>query len=170
MIKRLLLLLLPLFVFATAVSKATTVERLTVDELVKKANRIVVGRVNASRTYWSPNGKLILTSYTLVVEESMKGSPSRTVDITTIGGTIGTLSLHVSGMPSFENGEDAVVFVEDGGAFSTVVGLGQGKFKVSNGEVSNAVSDLSFPDGQPGKPVKMPLESFKRQIKQLVGR
>jgi hypothetical protein len=148
---------------------ATTVERLSLDDLVKKSNRIVVGKVTNARTYWGgSNGKVILTTYTLEVEDSIKGQAPRTVELTTIGGKIGSMQLHVAGMVSFEKGENAVVFIENSGAYSTVVGLGQGKFTVANGEVANDVSGLSFPDGLPGKGVKMPLETFKRQIKSLV--
>jgi hypothetical protein len=149
-------------------SHATTVQRLALDELVKKANRIVVGKVGNSRTYWSDNGKLILTSYTIEVSESIKGQASRSVELTTIGGKIGDLELHVAGMPSFVKGEETVVFLEDSHSFQIVVGLGQGKFTVTNGEISNQLDGLSFPDGLPGRNVRMPLEKFKNQIKSLV--
>lgn len=154
----------------SSLSQATTVERLNLDSLVKKAHKIVVGKVRNSRTYWSDNGKLILTNYTIDVEETIKGEASRTVELTTIGGTIGNLTLHVAGMPSFSKDESAVVFVESSGSYSTVVGLDQGKFTIANGEVSNKVSDLEFPDGGSAKPTKMPLTTFKKQIKSLLDR
>jgi hypothetical protein len=158
-----------LFLSFASRSHATTVERLALEDLVKKSNKIVVGKVTNARTYWGgSNGKLILTTYTLEVEESIKGQPARTLELTTIGGKIGSMQLYVAGMVSFERGENAVVFIENAGPYSLVVGLSQGKFTVSNGEVSNNVSGLSFPDGLPGKNVKMPLETFKRQIKSLV--
>jgi hypothetical protein len=90
--------------------------------------------------------------------------------LTTVGGKIGDLELYVSGMPSFQKGEDAVVFIEKSGAYETVVGLGQGKFTVTNGEVANTVGDLSFPDGQPGRPVRMPLQNFRNQIRTILSR
>jgi len=154
------------FFFAT-ISHATTVERLSLDDLVRKAQKIVIGKVSNVQTHWTDNGKLILTTYTVDVQENMKGQTSRTLEITTVGGRLGDLILNIAGMPSFENGETAVVFVENAGGYSTVVGLGQGKFTVTNDEVSNNVTALAFPDGRPGKPLKMPLESFKREIKRL---
>lgn len=156
--------------FLTTLSQATTVERLNLDGLVKKAHKIVVGKVRNSRTYWSGNGKLILTNYTIDVQETMKGQASSTLELTTIGGKIGDLTLHVAGMPTFAKDENAVVFVEDTGAYSTVVGLGQGKFTVTNGEVSNNVSDLEFPGGAASKPTRMPLATLKRQIKLFLER
>ena len=152
-----------LLLFLPIASHATTVERLTLDDLVKKANRIVVGRVNGARTYWA--GNIILTSYTIDVQETIKGQSSHNIEVTTIGGTIGDLTLHVAGMPSFRDGEDAVVFVENTGSVSTVVGLSQGKFAVRNGEVANSVGGLEFTGRGAGAPLKMPLESFKTQIR-----
>ena len=151
-------------------SYATTVQRLGLEDLVKKAHTIVVGKVTGSRTYWSADRKFILTDYTFQVDENIKGQASRTLDVTIVGGKIGDLELYVSGMPSFQNGEDAVVFIEQSGAYQTVVGLGQGKFTVSNGEVANSVDGLSFPDGRPGNPAKMPLQTFKNQIRTFLNR
>ncbi len=159
--------LLTVIVWISTASYATTVERLDLDDLVRKAGSIVVGKVTNSRTYWSAGGKIILTTYTVEVEENLKGRPARSVELTTIGGRIGNVELHVSGMPSFEKEEKAVVFVENTGAYQTVVGLGQGKFTVVNDEVSNNVNGLAFPDGRSATRLKMPLESFKRRIRSL---
>jgi hypothetical protein len=143
---------------------ATSVQRLSFDELVAKADSIVQGNVVAARTYRSSDGKLILTSYTVNVRQTLKGSPAKAVTLTTIGGRIGNTVLHVSGVPVFQQGEEAVLFLEQAGAFTTVVGLNQGKFGIANGEISNTTAGLSFPDGGPGKPLKMPVDEFKRQL------
>ena len=160
-------LLLSLIVLLPAAAYATTVERLDLDDLVRKAGSVVVGKVGASRTYWSADRKIILTTYTIEVEENLKGRGARSIELTTVGGTIGNVELHVSGMPAFEKDEKAVIFVENTGAFKTVVGLGQGKFTVMNDEVSNNVQGLAFPDGRSARNMKMPLAAFKRQIRSL---
>jgi hypothetical protein len=160
-----------LAIFFVAVSAyATTVQRLGLEDLAKKAHTIVVGRVTNSRTYWSANGKLILTNYTFQVDESIKGQAARNVEITTIGGRIGDVELRVSGMPSFQAGENAVVFLEQSAGYQTVLGLGQGKFTVTAGQVVNSVGDLSFPDGRPGIQTKMPLPDFKNRIRTILSR
>jgi hypothetical protein len=161
--KKLFAPILLIFLISTS-ALATTVERLTLDDMVRKAQSIVHAKVRGARTHWSANGKMILTTYTLEVEETMKGQASRTVELTTIGGKIGDLTLYVSGMPAFQTGEDAVVFIEKAGVFSTVVGLSQGKFAIEKGEVSNTLTNLSFPDGRSGVPLKMRLAEFKREI------
>ena len=168
--KRLPFLLSICLILVAIRAHATTVERLGLDDLVKKSHTIVVGKVMGSRTYWTSNRKLILTDFTIDVGESLKGSSARRVVVTTIGGKIGDTELHVSGMPVFKQGEDAVVFIEQSGAYETVVGLGQGKFTVTNGEVANAVGGLAFPDGRPGNATRMPLDSFKAQIRNFLNR
>ena len=160
-------ILLVILLFA-GTSYATTVQRLGLEDLARRAQTIVVGRVTNSRTYWSSNRKLIFTSYTFQVDESIKGQAGRTLEITTIGGKVGDVELHVAGMPAFQNGESAVVFVEQSAGFQTVLGLSQGKFTVTNGEVRNNVGDLSFPDGRPGMPTRMPLQTFKNQIRRIL--
>ncbi|PYS38349.1 MAG: hypothetical protein DMG14_17965 [Acidobacteria bacterium] len=169
--KRFLIAFAFLFVLLTTTwSYGTTVQRLGLEDLVKKAHAIVVGKVTNSHTYWSTDNRFILTDYTIEVDENIKGSNSRTVSVTTVGGKIGDTELYVSGMPSFAKGENTVLFIEQSGAYQTVVGLGQGKFTVTNGEVANNVYDLSFPDGRPGNSVKMPLQTFKAQIRIFLNR
>lgn len=156
--------------FTVAAIQATTVQRLTLEDLVKKAHHIVSGRVKQSRTYWSSNGKMILTDFTIEVDESIKGQSSGLLQVTTIGGKIGTLELHVSGMPAFEKDENVVLFTEPSGPYEVVLGLGQGKFSVENGEVFNDVGSLLFADGRPGKGVKLPVETFKNQVRSILAR
>lgn len=151
-------------------AQATTVERLDLEKMVKRSQSIIAGTVTGMRTYWTGGGKLILTDYTIEVDESIKGATKRTIAITTIGGKIGDIELHVSGMPSFQKGETAVVFIETAGTFQTVLGLEQGKFTISNNEVSNSVSGLSFPDGRPGNSLKMPLQTLKARIRTFLSK
>jgi hypothetical protein len=159
-----LLIIAMLACFVTPLS-ATSVRRLSFEELVQTANFIIQGSVVDSRTYRSNDGKLILTSYTINVQENLKGSSGSTLIVTTVGGRIGNTILHVAGVPVFQPGETAVLFLEKTGAFTTVVGLNQGKFAITNGVVSNSSNGLSFPGGGPSTTLKMQLEEFKRQIK-----
>ncbi len=145
---------------------ATTVKRLDLDGLVSGAHEIVVGSVRASESYWSQDGRLILTRHTIEVSETLKGAGDQTIEVTTIGGTMGDLTLYVAGMPVFEPGEETVVFVEAAGPFRTVVGLGQGKFSVADGFVSNSVSSLEFADPGPGRVTRMRFHRFKDTIRQ----
>ena len=158
-----------LLILISTHAQATLVQRLTLDEMIQKAQTIVQGRVRSVNTHWSDNGKLILTSYTIDVEDAIKGQPGKTMEITLVGGKIGNLILYAAGMPAFDAGDQTVLFVEKSGAgISTIVGLSQGKFDIRNGEVANTVSELSFPDGRAGVPTRMRLDDFKRQIKSRI--
>jgi len=159
-----------LILAGAAAFRATTVERVTIEDLAKKARSIVQGKVRGARTYWSANGKVILTTYTIDVEEAIKGQPGRTVELTTLGGQIGDVTLYVAGMPAFHSGERAIVFVEQSGSYSVVSGLSQGKFTISDTEIANQVEGLTFPDGQQPRALRMPLEDFKKQLRAIVGR
>jgi len=150
--------------------RATTVERLSLEDLTRRAHSIVMGRVRGARTYWSSDRRLILTTTTVEVAETIKGRTRGAVELTTIGGRVGNTVLHVAGMPAFTDGEETIIFLEQSGSYSTVVGLGQGKFTVADGEVANAVSDLTFPDGQRPRQLKMPLETFKQRIRSILNR
>src|SRR5437870_5001020 len=104
MLKKLLVGLVFSGVLLTGLSteiRATTVERLSLEELTVRSQGIVEGVVRGSRTYWSPDGRLILTSTTIDVTDAIKGQAVRTVEVTTVGGQIGDTVLHVGGMPAF---------------------------------------------------------------------
>ena len=149
---------------------AATVKRLDLDGLVTTAQTIIVGTVSDSHTYWTDDGRLILTRHTIEVDETLKGYPSGTVDVTTVGGTIGDQTLYVSGMPAFGDGERTVLFLESTGRYRTVVGLGQGKFSIDNDFVSNDVSELTFEDGRGGLPTRLDLDEFKDDIRRRLRR
>ena len=159
-----------LFVGFATVSRATTVERLSLDDLATRSQSIIEGVVRGSRSYWSADGKLILTSTTIEVTEAIKGQPARTVEITTVGGKVGDTILHVGGMPAFAPGENTIVFAERTKGYLTVLGLGQGKFTIANGEVANSLSELTFPDGRPSRTTRMPVQTFKSEIRSMVDR
>ncbi len=161
---------LVLIILLTLPIHATIVKRLDLDGLVSVADTIVVGEVRSSDTYWSRDGRLILTRHTIQVDETLKGLPSGTLEVTTIGGTIGDLTLYVAGMPAFAKGERTILFLEAAGLYTTVVGLGQGKFSVANDFVSNNVSELQFDDGRRPTATRMRLDEFKNEIRRRVNR
>ena len=144
--------------------RATTVKRLNLDGLVSTATTIVVGEVLDSEAYWTEDDRLILTRHTILVDETLKGPAQGTIEVTTIGGTIDDTVLYVAGMPAFATGERAILFLESSSRYRTVVGLGQGKFRVAGDFVANEVSGLEFTDGRAALPTRMPLEEFREEI------
>ncbi len=150
--------------------QAATMYRLTLEDLVVKADRIVIGRVIESQTFRSKERNLILTRHKVVIQESLKGPSAASVEVTTIGGQMGETVLQVSGMPALNVGEDLLLFLKPSGEYMSVLGWQQGKYSIRNGEVSNTMAGLSFSDGLPGKTVRMSIEAFKRQILERLGK
>jgi hypothetical protein len=158
-----------LFLLLSAtISEATTVERLTLEDLTLRAGAIVQGTVQGSQAHWDSAQRVILTTTTIQVSEAIKGRPPSVIQITTVGGRIGNSVLHVAGMPKFRPGETAILFAEQSGSFVTVLGLNQGKFSVTGGDAENSVSELSFPDGKPSRPYKMPVASLRSRIRSIL--
>jgi hypothetical protein len=167
--KRLGSVIFVLILVCSGSSQATTVRRLTLDDLVAKADSIVVGRVIDARTFWTEDHKLILTSHTVEIQQCLKGGSGDAVVVTTIGGRIGGSALRVAGMPTLEIGESAVFFLEHSGSYTTIVGLKQGKFPIADGQVQNMIGGVSPAETLAGKPVSMPLDEFKHQIQIRIG-
>lgn len=144
---------------------ATTVRALDIDGLVGTADVIVTGTVLESEAYWTEDGKLILTRHRIVVEETLKGAGTGEVTVTTVGGTVGDVTLQVSGMAAFRDGERALVFLENSGGYSTVVGLAQGKFSLDGDEqAANDLAGLDFIGPGTPRPVRLDYTLFRSMI------
>jgi hypothetical protein len=115
------------------VAFATTVQKLTLQELTKKSESIVMARVDDAVSSWDAAHKEIYTYFTLSVLQPVKGSKgATTIMLRQIGGTVGNIASVVPGMPSFRKGEEVVVFLtqKDAAGYPWVMGLQQGKYSV----------------------------------------
>jgi hypothetical protein len=83
-------------------------------ERARGAERVVVGRVVSVAPEWQVNefgDRLIVSVVHVSVSETLKGEATPIVDVEVEGGTIGTLTLHVSDQMTFVSGERATFFV-----------------------------------------------------------
>ena len=79
------------------------------------AGKVVVARVVDVQSTFGTNAfgdRLIISTVSLDVEETLKGAHEQVVMLTLEGGTVGDLTLRVSDLPSVQVGERAVLFVE----------------------------------------------------------
>jgi hypothetical protein len=79
------------------------------------AGTIVVARIQSVRAQFETNGfgdQLIVSHAVLEVLETLKGAHEATVSIAVEGGTVGDLTLKVSDLPSLNEGERAVFFLD----------------------------------------------------------
>ena len=130
---------------------ATTVEKMSLKDLAKKSDAIVLARVEDETARYDAN-KEIYTYITLRVLEPVKGpKKDDVITIRQIGGTVDKIASIVPGTPSFQKGEEVVLFLtkKDGAGYPWVMGLQQGKYSVTSDEqgtknVRNEVGGLTF--------------------------
>ncbi|MGJ5818240.1 hypothetical protein [Paludibaculum fermentans] len=161
---------------------ATTLERLTVDQMVEKSTSIVRGKVLSATPV--QRGSLIYTIYRVQVAEWIKGSSSTstTTEVYVPGGVINGRRQSIAGAPALEVGGEYVVFVwisPSGTPY--IIGLSQGVLSVrmsastaeavlSRGPIEDA--QVVDTNGQPttDSGLKMSLGSLRSRARQAVVR
>lgn len=129
------LLLSGLLHLAAPAARALSVIPPTFAELVAESESIVRGEVTALRSAYddaSP-GRPIRTYVTFKVVRTLKG-PAPTGDTVTLiflGGTVGTDSLSVPGMPTFSPGDREIVFVaRNAKTYCPLIAAGHGRYRI----------------------------------------
>lgn len=102
-------------------------------EIVAAADTIVVAEAIDSRSEWVTSGtnRSIVTRITFRVSDTYKGLDRLLLPLEFLGGTVGDATMEVSGVPTFELGDRAVLFVSGDRAASPVVGHFQGEFPIN---------------------------------------
>jgi hypothetical protein len=102
-------------------------------EIVDAADAIVVGEAIDSRAEWVDTGssRTIVTRVTFRVSGTLKGNERLLLPLEFLGGTVGDVRQTISGVPTFEIGDRAVLFVLASRAASPIVGHMQGRFPIS---------------------------------------
>jgi hypothetical protein len=108
---------------------ATTMEKLSVEKMAELANTVVRAKCVSTSTRW--DGGDIWTFTSFEVAETWKGSATSQTTVRLLGGTVGSLTSTVTGVPRFRAGEEVILFLEPTkrGDF-TVVSWQQGTFRV----------------------------------------
>ena len=98
-----------------------------------RAELIFTGQVTSQHSEWkNQNGqRSIVTFVSFRVDAIHKGNAGSMLTLQFLGGTVGDVTLDVSEMPRFRDGERVVLFVSGNGeAASPVVGFYHGKFSL----------------------------------------
>jgi hypothetical protein len=112
--------------------------RLPVEEIVRKANTIVLGTVIEQESAWDTQHTAIYTMVTLAVERTLVGAPAEVVRLQVAGGSVADVGMRTSNDAVFKDGERVIVCLDTTVSPSSVVGLQQGKFTVEGDIVSRA--------------------------------
>jgi len=161
------------FVLAIALpcsAMATTLERLTLDEMIQKSTSIVRGKVLDSSTV--QRGNIVYTVYRLQVSERIKGGTGpATAEVYLPGGAIGGYRQSFAGTPQLQRASEYVVFIwVSPKGIPQVVGLGQGVFDVKIGARGQTVlsrgpleAEVLAPSGAPvvDQGLKLTLERLR---------
>jgi len=105
--------------------------------LTDEANTIVMGEVIKEKSYWE-DGK-IFTDVTISTKLYLKGAKEDKITVKIPGGTVNKISAMVSDTPSFENGEETLLFLKD----SIIVGSFQGKYTIKDDKVLETGTSLA---------------------------
>lgn len=122
-----------LLILTAASARSTSVLPLTFDELVARADDVIMARVVARQSSWvtSRSGRAIVTDVTFSIERTLKGEPRIQRTLEFLGGTVGDVTLTVAGIPEFQVNDRDVLFVRDTGRpASPLVGFSYGRFRV----------------------------------------
>lgn len=105
----------PLFALCVSLveasASATTVVPITVEQLSRRADAVIVATVRSTRAQWE--GRLIVTDCELEVRVAMKGelSPGQTLWLRVPGGVMGDIGQVIPGVARLDRGETVVAFV-----------------------------------------------------------
>jgi len=119
---------------ATApVTDATTVESLSLDEMIERASFIFIGKAGEARAEWNADHTRIYTYVRFDVERYLKGGAGgRELTLRVPGGQVGEFAALMPGAPQFTPGEDVLLFCSGAQArVPTVLGLALGKFAIT---------------------------------------
>ncbi|VVB55941.1 Uncharacterised protein [uncultured archaeon] len=149
-------LLLFILFAATPVVSALMV-KMSVEDLTKEADVIVIGDIKDVESRWSQERTPINTYVMLSVENYIKGGEGQeTLTIITQGGSKWGFTVWVEDAPDFTKNEKVLVFLKKAGREFSVAGWAQGKYIVENEEVLDRSGE------------KVSLKDFLRRVEDAI--
>ena len=113
---------------AFAPARASVVLALSVEELTRRADFVVLGEVVSVQTNWSSDHRHIYRHVVVRADEVWKGPLARGEEIALVvpGGELEGISENVVGEPTFVAGGHGAFFLEPAGNTHRLIGLSQG--------------------------------------------
>src|SRR5579859_2465579 len=172
------LFLIGLGLLAVAASQATTLVRMSFDELVRQATSIARAKCIGSTSVWR-NGE-IWTETEFELEEQDKGTLPGIFQVSMPGGRVAHLHSHVDGVPKFVEGEEVYLFLwNPQGKGNYLLGWTQGTFriardsqtgleKVTQDSASTPLFDMTTKKFRYGGVRNLPLSIFQLKLKRTL--
>ncbi len=146
---------------APMLAQATQARSASVEALTRGSDLVVRGRVQSVTPRWSEDGRRIFTFAEVRASSLWKGHAAGPVTVIVPGGVVGRIGQRVDGAPTFDEGEEVVVFLTraEAGAFR-VNGLAQGKFRVEGAVARPDLSRLTLVPRAPAVPAERRVEAM----------
>ncbi len=151
---------------------ASTLQRLSLNDMIQKSTMIVRGRIQPG-TSAALRGPMIYTHYQLSVTTAFKGTPASSIDVAVPGGALNGIQQPVAGAPTLTPGQDYVFFLwTSKSGLTQVIGLSQGLFNVTTNTqgqaiVSRSAASATMLDSS-GQPVAD--SNLQMPLAQLIGK
>lgn len=161
-------------------ARASSIARMSVEQMARAATLIVRATCVSSATRWQDGEIWTVTLFS--PEDVWKGSAPGAIEVRLLGGTAGNVTSTVEGVPHFRQGEEVVLFLEPTkyGDFSVVSWI-QGTFRVARNERTGqkiVTQDtaayrttsnlLTGPAPSGAGVVRMPIDSFRARVENAV--
>jgi hypothetical protein len=175
------LLLTVLLVGALAIPVfGTTVPRMDLQTLIRNSDNIIQGKIEGMDVVVEQRRPY--TRVRVRVDDPMyarRGVRRQTIFLKFLGGRMdtpqGPVDMKVSGMPSFNVGDNVILFLrEQPDGNNSVVGMNQGKYLIVNEVAVASISGVDLVDPKTGKLLpsgyteSAPVEAFKAKIRELL--
>jgi hypothetical protein len=160
--------------------RATTLARLSLDQLAAAADGVARVRCVGAESRWEDGAIWTVTTFDVI--ETLKGSFPAQIAVRLPGGKVGHLTAAVDGTPKFSPGEQAVVFLERArtGGYS-VAGWMEGTFRIALDAVGGrelvtqdsrgfSVFDAATRTFRAEGIRKMPMEQFRARVAAAIAR
>ena len=127
----LLAMLVAILIAASA--SATTLVRMSLDQLSEASTEIIRGHVVSQQTLWNPQHTRIYTYTTVALDQTYKGNPPSFPVVQQPGGTVGKVRVFVAGTVHFHAQSSYMLFLERSAADPSkflLVGMMQGAYRI----------------------------------------
>ncbi len=92
---------------------ALTLKKASLEELTRESSLVIQGRVISAESRWEDERRQsIYTVLTIEVEQYVKGSGPKAIQVKQLGGAMEDIALEVSGSPRLGEGDEVLLFLQ----------------------------------------------------------
>lgn len=155
-------------------ASASTFIAMGTGDLIAASDAVVQGEVLQVHSYWEPSGRMIVTEALVRVTDTILGDAPSVVVFRTFGGSVEGFTVDAHGFPTFQKGQELLLFVDnqaDGSA--EVAGYRQGQYRIVRTKagvmavptVEHGVRLLTRDGRMAPRPQAVRLDTLKDQIR-----